>query len=374
MPRTVEIILAAALAGFAAWTLFGHSPVESLAQTLRADSASPYRWCDLGEELLQAGKTDQARACFRRAVQLAPNIPPIWMRAINFYLQVDDIPAALACTTPVLRLVSDYDGVIFSDVDHIGQNAAVQFLPHITGNRRAVSAYFRHLLAVGNVATAQAAWPFAKSGELTAEYADFLLRQHRYGAAVTLWADWAGTDRTGAQAGTRAGDYLHPNRLFNGGFEREPHGSRLDWRLTPVDGVETTRDGATVSEGKSSLRIHFQGAGNVDYHNVEQTGWVTPGVYRFRAEVQTRDLTTDQGVRFHLFDAESPQRLDFTTEQLTGTHNWTRVEKTFLVPSETNLVTVQVTRNASLRFDNKITGVAWIDAVSLVPASAAQKR
>jgi hypothetical protein len=349
MPRTAEIILAAALAGFAAWTLFGHSPVESVAQTLRADSASAYRWCDLGEELQQAGKTKQARACFRRAVQLAPNIPPIWMRAVNFYLQVDDTRAALACATPVLRLVSDYDGVIFGYVDHITQDA-VEFLPHIADNRRALSAYFRHLLAAGDVANAKAPWRFAKSGELTDEYVDFLLRQHRYEAAVTLWADQAGTDRTGDA------------------------GSRLDWRLTPVVGVETTRDGATGGEGKSSLRIHFQGTGNVDYHHVEQTVRVTPGVYRFRAEVQTQELTTDQGLRFHLFDAESPQRLDFSTEQLTGTHDWARVEKTFLVPSGTNLVTVQVARNASLKFDNKITGVAWIDAVSLVPMSVGIKR
>jgi hypothetical protein len=321
------------------------------------ESASPYRWCDLGEDLLQSGKTEQARYCFRRAVQLAPNIPPIWMRAVNFYLQVDDIPAALACTAPVLRLVSDYDEVIFGDVDHLGQDAG-EFLPLIADNRRALAAYFRHLLAAGDVAKAKAAWPFAKSDGLTPEYVDFLLRQHSYGAAVTLWADWAGT---------HAGDYLHPNRLFDGGFEMEPAGSRLSWRVTPADGVETTRTAEIAREGKWSLQIHFQGSGNPDYHHVEQTAWVLPGMYRFQAWVRTRNLTTDQGLRFHLFDAESPQRLDLTTEQLTGTHDWTLVEKTFLVPSGTNLVTVQLARNASLKFDNKIIGVAWIDAVSLVP-------
>src|SRR6202011_1123359 len=118
-------------------------------------------------------------------------------------------------------------------------------------------------------------------------------------------------------------------------------------------------DGETACEGKRSLRIRFQGVGNVDYHHVEQTAWVTPGVYRFRAEVETRDLTTYQRLRFHLFDAESPQRLDFTTEQLTGTHDWTRVEKTFLVPAGTNLVTVLVVRNASLKFDNITRSPAW---------------
>jgi predicted Zn-dependent protease len=142
--KPIEIILAATLAGFAVWTLFGPSPVESVARKLRAESASPYRWCEMGEELLRTGKAEPAKECFRRAVQLAPNIPAIWMRAVNFYLQVDDIPAALACTVPVLRLTSDYDGVIFGYVNHLGQDvgknaAAAEFLPLIADNPRALS-------------------------------------------------------------------------------------------------------------------------------------------------------------------------------------------------------------------------------------------
>jgi len=51
--------------------------------------------------------------------------------------------------------------------------------------------------------------------------------------------------------------------------------------------------------------------------------------YVFQAYVRTRHLTTDEGIRFHLFDPESSARLDVFTEQLTGTNDWTLLEKQF---------------------------------------------
>ena len=51
--------------------------------------------------------------------------------------------------------------------------------------------------------------------------------------------------------------------------------------------------------------------------------------YDFQAYVRTRHLTTDEGIRFHLFDPESSARLDVFTEQLTGTNDWTLLEKQF---------------------------------------------
>jgi hypothetical protein len=81
--------------------------------------------------------------------------------------------------------------------------------------------------------------------------------------------------------------------------------------------------------------------------------------------VRTRELTTDEGLRFHVFDPESGTRLDVYTAQLTGTNDWTPLEKTFTVPPGTNLIAVQVSRIPSEKFDNKIDGEAWVDTVSL---------
>jgi hypothetical protein len=41
-----------------------------------------------------------------------------------------------------------------------------------------------------------------------------------------------------------------------------------------------------------------------------------------------------------------------------------------VIPERTRLVEVRLVREASLKFDSKIRGTAWIDEVRLVPARA----
>jgi hypothetical protein len=92
-------------------------------------------------------------------------------------------------------------------------------------------------------------------------------------------------------------------------------------------------------------------------------------VYRFVAYVRTDHLTTDQGLSFHVFDPASGRRLDVRTEQVNGTNDWTKLEQSFCVGRQTKLIEVQVVRLASWKFDNKISGTAWIDSVSLTKVS-----
>jgi hypothetical protein len=54
-----------------------------------------------------------------------------------------------------------------------------------------------------------------------------------------------------------------------------------------------------------------------------------------------------------------------TTDALTGTHDWTSVERLFEVTPETRIVGVEVFRRSSQRFDSKIAGTAWVDSVAL---------
>ncbi|MGH9678351.1 MAG: hypothetical protein ACRD4Y_00210, partial [Candidatus Acidiferrales bacterium] len=91
------------------------------------------------------------------------------------------------------------------------------------------------------------------------------------------------------------------------------------------------------------------------------------GQYRFHAFVRTDSLTTDQGIRFHIVDPEAPARLDQVFGQFTGSNPWSEVNQDIVVGPETKLLQVQVIRQPSLRFDNKIGGVAWIDELKLEP-------
>ena len=174
--------------------------------------------------------------------------------------------------------------------------------------------------------------------------------------AVRVWASYLG--------GRRA-DYPDSNVLFNGDFESAPTGAALDWRITAAAGAVTGREDEGARSGRWSLHISFQGLENVSYRHTAQTACVRAGEYVFQAYARTKDLTTDEGIRFHLFDPEGSARLDVYTEQLRGTNDWTRVETRCRVRAGTRLIRVEVCRMPSWKFDNKIKGEAWLDEVSL---------
>ena len=106
----------------------------------------------------------------------------------------------------------------------------------------------------------------------------------------------------------------------------------------------------------------------MSYRHTAQTVCARTGEYVFQAYARTRDLTTEEGIRFHIFDAESSARLDVYTEQLRGTNDWTRLETRCRVRAGTRLILVQVCRLPSWKFDNKIKGEAWLDDVTLKAA------
>jgi hypothetical protein len=156
--------------------------------------------------------------------------------------------------------------------------------------------------------------------------------------------------------------------LFNGDFENAPTGAALDWRITAVRGAETARDDQGARSGQWSLHISFQGAENSSYRHTAQTVCARTGEYVFQAYARTRDLTTEEGIRFPIFDPESSARLDVYTEQLRGTNDWTRLETRRRIGAGTRLILVQVYRLPSWKLDNKIQGEAWLDDVTLKAA------
>jgi hypothetical protein len=125
------------------------------------------------------------------------------------------------------------------------------------------------------------------------------------------------------------------------------------------------RDSEVVHSGSRSLRISFGGEENLNYHNVSQDVILDPGSYRFEAYVRTEGITTDKGIAFHIYDADNPARLDVRTGQLIRTHDWTQLGVAVPVPKDSRRIRVELMRDASERFDNKIKGTVWIDDVKL---------
>jgi hypothetical protein len=330
---------------------------------LQRDPQNPYHWADLGEAFLEAGQDENARYCFDQVSALAPHSAPFLLRAANFHFQIGESEEALPITARILALIPDYDSVIFSEYTRLVAqvNDVLRFgLPE---DRRAVNSWLRYLIQDGRLEDAQSTWEWlARRGyaddSLAGEYVEFLIRQGHPDSAASVWSRYLGT---------RSGDYRKSSYLFNGGFESEPAQSPFDWNLARTRGVEVARDCAIAGSGRCSLRIKFAGTQNLDFAAASQITFVPPGPYRFHALVRTEGLTTDQGIRFRISDAEAPARLDAILGQSTGSMPWSPVDHDLVVPPATRLLQVQVIRQPSMRFDNKVDGTAWIDDLRLEP-------
>ena len=332
-------------------------------ELLQRDSQNPYRWVDLGEAFLEAGQKEEARACYGQVLALAPQSASFLLRVANFYFLIGENNQALPITARILTLIPDYDSIIFSEYTRLVDHPEEVLLYGLPEDRRAVKSWLEYLMQARRLDDAQRTWDWvAQRGfddnNTAGEYAGFLVQQGHPDSAVSAWAQ---------HLGARAGDYRKSNDLFNGDFEFEPSTSPFDWNLGHAQGVEVARECTTARPETCSLRISFAGTQNVDFAAASQLAFVQSGPYHFHAFIRTGNLTTDQGIRFRICDAELPARLDVIFGQFKATMPWSPVEQDLTIPPQTRLLRVQVIRQHSMKFDNKIMGTAWIDGLSLEP-------
>ncbi|HWR53008.1 MAG TPA: tetratricopeptide repeat protein [Bryobacteraceae bacterium] len=331
-------------------------------EALQRDQASAYRWCDYAEALLSVGDERRARRCMERAVELGPHVGPVRMRAVNFAYRTGDAKWALEQGLKLVGIAPDYDDLIFSVWDRMDLDVAT-VLKAGPPDRRSAQAYFRRLLTLGRMDDAHAAWSWTLDNgfaddKLADDYAVSLIKAGTPDQGAHVWAQYAGAREPG---------YPDQDAVFNGGFEREPAGRGFDWQIYEVQGARAKREAGTATEGRWSLRVDFDHTQNLTYLHTTQRASVRPGVWRFEARLRTEAITTDQGVGFRVLDADSEERLQAQTERLTGTHGWTRLGTEISVGRSTKSVLVQLIRWPSWKFDNKLGGTVWVDAVSLRP-------
>jgi hypothetical protein len=284
------------------------------------------------------------------------------LRAANFYYGIHEGEKALEQTSRILDHSAFYDGPIFDRYGREQIPLARVLRNGLPENQRAWQSYLRYLMNLGKFADAAAVWDGIVAlhygdGRLAHDYLASLFQDHRYEAVAQAWANYLGDSGHG---------YLTSNYLFNGDFEAQPSGVDFDWTMEDLnDDVKVTIDPSVAHTGSRSLKIQFGGKANVNYDRTSQKVFVRPGRYRFSAFIRAEGITTDQGIAFHIFDAESSAHLDVRTEQVKGTMDWKETQQIVSVPPGTRLLTIQIIRPASWRFDSFIAGTAWIDTVSL---------
>lgn len=335
--------------------------VTGLEGALRGNPISPYRWLELGEGYEQAGDVPKARLALGRAEQLGANLPEVWIRTAAFYFRRGETDRALRASARAQAISDEADALLFQYYDHFVEDVSL-VAQALNGNERAMRAYFRYLMASNQVERAAAAWQQLSGHEpcraLAIEYVGFLLKARRFTDAE---AAWIGVIPSEARTAYPAAEHI-----YNGGFERDPSGSMLDWNVTPTDAADISLRSPLSREGKFSLCVRFHGTDNLHFENVFQDVIVKPAAYRLSSWIKTDGVTTDEGIRLCVSDAEAPGRFGAQTDAIRGTNEWTKVSKILVIPAETHLLKVTICRLPSARFDNKISGTAWMDGVSLV--------
>ena len=154
--------------------------------------------------------------------------------------------------------------------------------------------------------------------------------------------------------------------VWNGGFEQDLLNGGLGWRFRAVPGSELTLD-PQISHSGRSLRVVFDGTGNVDFQQPGQYVVLQPKTrYRLAAYFRTQDLTTSSDIRLELEETHFGAPVQ-AMSNLSGTQPWAPAEIEFTTGAERELLRLVLRRRPSPKLDNKISGTVWMDDVSLAP-------
>lgn len=285
----------------------------------------------------------------------------ILVRAANLEFQLGNSREVLRHLAALLSdpMVSSYYDTAFLTYSRLGLPTD-QILKSVPQRVEVISKLLIFWTKVGKVKEAVETWKWATArslanGESTGDFFSFLIIRDQQ-QAQQLWREYAAIREPG---------YRNANYIYNPGFERPQQPSPFDWTIENRTSAEASRVPESASNGRWSLQIHFNGEENTDYQQTHQDLVMEPGHYKFSAMMKTHQITTDEGIRIHIFDQPTQARLNVWSETLTGSHNWTKIQTEFDVPSGVKVVRVSVARRPSIKFDNKIGGIAWVDELEL---------
>lgn len=347
----------------------------SVAPTTTTEPTNPFGWSDLAESLAASGEIEKARQAFAQSVRLGPNIPPILIRVVNFEVANGELDRSVPNLRHILELTPVYDNLAFryllrstlsaerilhDVIPDPGTGSAVELARRVNGAKGHASApdsdarprgeaarsWVAYLMAERRPETERAMNWLQERGGVTADlrnqWIEYLVQVRKsYPQAMEIWA-----------AAHREPGYPANNRLFDGRFVRERTGGRLDWILTPHPHVA-----AKMGNG---LTLIFDGMENIAYGHLTQQTFVPPGRWRFTADVEAKDLTTDQRPYFRIYDTFDPRRLDASTEMAPEP-----MIVDFTSPESGSWVSVTLLRRQSAKFDNKIKGTMHIREVRI---------
>lgn len=336
------------------------------------DPRSPENWLGLGSAYESVGDIAPARDAFLQARKAYPLSAEVSWQYGNFLLRQGELPSAFAEMRRAVEADPRRGAEAFSrsvraepDVDLI--------LDRVLPPARDVyvdviwdqinDGHIENALKVWDrLAAIHPSLPLQDTQSLMGT----LLARKQFSDARRVW------DQAVVFAGM--GDLQGPpgSVLWDGGFESGVTNQGFSWIISEnLGSVQVNFDTAEKHSGKHSLRLSFDGKFDVNFNGVCHYVPVQPSTsYRFSAWVRTRELTTDQGIRFQLRSLGVPDISNLVTPDVRGSQPWTQMDVPWTSGKDVQEMQVCVIRLPSEEIDNRIRGTAWVDDVALIPVSA----
>lgn len=339
-------------------------PVKAVSYYRRAVALNPLQaqaWVGLSRSLLHMGKTSEADYALDRSVRLEPTDPDFMWEASNFWLMNGHVDRAVAALRKFILLAPENQLPVYDlcwklqlGNDYIIRN----LLPHQYDYERT---YLNYLISADMPAEAEEIWKLIDKNSLDRRlfirYINFLINCGLYDRAEKDWRDIE-TRSLGLKSGTSF------PLIWNADFENEIMNGGFGWIVGNADGVEPFIDDSVHMNGNHSLGVTFTGK-NPGVTIARQVVRVRPGArYSLRAYIRTEAITSSNGI-FLAVTGLGCSGLNGKSDSLTGTNFWRRVRIDFEVPQSCFAAVIAIRRERSNKLDNKITGTAWIDSLSL---------
>jgi hypothetical protein len=327
-------------------------------------------WSELSKIYLMSGKNNEAEYVIERAVRLKPNDPGLMWEAGTFWLINNMTDRAVPVLRRYINSEPENQAEVYDICWKLGLDNSYILQNLVPPQYRFQAGYLNYLIATKRAAQAHEVWTVLDKNSLEQklfiDYVNFLVENRLYAPAQEVWKDITGRI-----------EKLEKNDdssiIWNAGFEREMLNGGFDWVIGEAKGVDIFLDDGIHMTGSRSLGVKFDGTENPDITIVQQVVRVSPGAgYTLKGYIRSDALTTTNGL-FMSVDGHKCTGLNRRSDIVTGTSFWKEVSVDFETPSDCGAVVIRIRRERSAKLDNKITGEAWIDGISLKLQTEIQK-
>jgi tetratricopeptide (TPR) repeat protein len=350
--------------------------LEALRRAVALDPYSSEALVDLANAYDSEGAATKARETFLAAKRVYPLSADVAWSYGNFLLRQGDRDGAFREIHKAVELDPKRASEAFSLALRVQPDVNLLLDQAVPATTKVYLAILQSLSSAGDLDAARLVWnrlvalnQKVPMSEMVA-YFNELFRQRRGSEAGELWAQAVSIMQHAPPPDPQE------SLIWDGGFESGYTGGGFAWHFTAATrNVQIAIDTSEKHSGERSLRILFNGRENLNFEDGCHYILPQPGQrYLLSGWIRTQSLTSSEGVRLQIFVFTPTANESLLTEEVNGTQGWRQVQLEWTAPPGASFGSVCARRVMSDQPGADIQGAAWIDDVSLVPASEASNK